>query len=59
MNAVELSDPEARQRYAELTPARRLGTAEDLAGIAVFLASDDSDYCAGGIFTVDGGLTAI
>jgi NAD(P)-dependent dehydrogenase (short-subunit alcohol dehydrogenase family) len=36
-----------------------LGTAEDLAGIAVFLASDDSDYCVGGIFTVDGGLTAI
>jgi NAD(P)-dependent dehydrogenase (short-subunit alcohol dehydrogenase family) len=59
MNAVELSDPEARRRYAELTPARRLGTAEDLAGIAVFLASDDSDYCVGGIFTVDGGLTAI
>src|SRR5580704_2724071 len=59
MNAVELSDPAARERYAELTPARRLGTAEDLAGIAVFLASDDSDYCVGGIFTVDGGLTAI
>lgn len=59
MNAVELSDPTVRVRYAELTPARRLGTAEDLAGVAVFLASDDSDYCVGGIFTVDGGLTAI
>ncbi len=59
MNAVELSDPAARVRYAELTPARRLGTAEDLAGIAAFLASDDSDYCVGGVFTVDGGLTAI
>jgi NAD(P)-dependent dehydrogenase (short-subunit alcohol dehydrogenase family) len=59
MNAVELSDPAARERYAELTPARRLGTAEDLAGIAAFLASDDSDYCVGGVFTVDGGLTAI
>jgi NAD(P)-dependent dehydrogenase (short-subunit alcohol dehydrogenase family) len=59
MNAVELSDPAARVRYAELTPARRLGTPEDLAGVAVFLASDDSDYCVGGIFTVDGGLTAI
>jgi NAD(P)-dependent dehydrogenase (short-subunit alcohol dehydrogenase family) len=59
MNAVELADPVARERYAELTPARRLGTAEDLAGIAVFLASDDSDYCVGGIFTVDGGLTAV
>jgi glucose 1-dehydrogenase len=59
MNAVELSDPAARERYAELTPARRLGTAEDVAGIAVFLASDDSDYCVGGVFTVDGGLTAV
>ena len=59
MNAVELSDPEARRRYAEITPARRLGTGEDLAGVAVFLASEDSDYCVGGIFTVDGGLTAV
>lgn len=59
MNAVELSDREARARYAEITPARRLGTPEDLAGIAVFLASADSDYCFGGIFTVDGGLTAV
>ena len=59
MNAVELSDPANRARYAEIAPARRLGTAEDLAGIALFLASDDSDYCVGGIFTVDGGLTAV
>jgi len=29
----------------EITPARRLGTAKDVAGIATFLASDDSDYC--------------
>lgn len=59
MNAVELADPAARQRYAEITPARRLGKGEDLAGIASFLASDDSDYCIGGVFTVDGGLTAV
>jgi NAD(P)-dependent dehydrogenase (short-subunit alcohol dehydrogenase family) len=59
MNAVELSDATARLHYAEITPARRLGTPEDLAGIAVFLASDDSEYCVGGIFTVDGGLTAV
>lgn len=59
MNAVELSDLAARVRYAEMTPARRLGTPEDLTGVAVFLASDDSDYCVGGIFTVDGGLTAV
>lgn len=59
MNAAEFQDPEARKRYAELTPAGRIGTADDLCGIAVFLASDESAYCVGGIFTVDGGLTAI
>jgi NAD(P)-dependent dehydrogenase (short-subunit alcohol dehydrogenase family) len=59
MNAVELADPAVRERYAEITPARRLGTPQDLAGIATFLASEDSDYCIGGIFTVDGGLTAV
>ncbi len=59
MNALELATPESRKRFTEITPARRLGTPEDLAGIAVFLASDDSSYCVGGIFTVDGGLTAV
>jgi NAD(P)-dependent dehydrogenase (short-subunit alcohol dehydrogenase family) len=59
MNAIELSDPKLRQHFAEIAPARRLGTPEDLAGIAVFLASEDSSYCIGGIFTVDGGLTAV
>jgi NAD(P)-dependent dehydrogenase (short-subunit alcohol dehydrogenase family) len=59
MNAIELSDPKMRQHFAEIAPARRLGTPEDLAGIAVFLASEDSSYCIGGIFTVDGGLTAV
>lgn len=59
MNAQALASPEARKRYTEIAPARRLGTAEDLAGIAVFLASEDSSYCVGGIFTVDGGLTAV
>jgi NAD(P)-dependent dehydrogenase (short-subunit alcohol dehydrogenase family) len=59
MNAIELADPEMRKHFAEIAPARRLGTPEDLAGIAVFLASEDSSYCVGGIFTVDGGLTAV
>jgi len=59
MNAQEFSSPEARERYAVITPARRLGTPQDLAGMAAFLASNDSEYCVGGIFTVDGGLTAI
>ena len=59
MNAVTLSDATKRQHFAEIAPARRLGMPDDLAGIAVFLASEDSSYCIGGIFTVDGGLTAV
>ena len=59
MNAITLSDPKQRKHFADIAPARRLGTAEDLAGIALFLASEDSSYCVGGIFTVDGGLTAV
>jgi NAD(P)-dependent dehydrogenase (short-subunit alcohol dehydrogenase family) len=59
MNAEELADPKARQGYADRSPARRLGLPQDLAGIAVFLASEDSEYCIGGLFPVDGGLTAV
>ncbi len=59
MNAEEFSDPSVRQRCADSIPARRLGKPEDLAGMAVFLASDESDYCVGGVFAIDGGLTAV
>jgi hypothetical protein len=38
---------------------RRLETAEDVAGIAVFLAFEDPDYCVGGVFAMDDGLTAV
>ncbi len=59
MNAVALADPKNRARFEEMAPAGRLGTPEDLSGIATYLASEDSSYCVGGIFTVDGGLTAV
>lgn len=39
------------------TPIGRLGLPEDLVGIAVYLASDDSRYATGATFTIDGGLT--
>jgi gluconate 5-dehydrogenase len=40
------------------TPSRRWGNVEDLAGAAVFLASDASMFVNGHILYVDGGLTA-
>jgi glucose 1-dehydrogenase len=35
----------------------RLGKPKDVAGVAVFLASDDADYVTGSTYYVDGGLT--
>jgi NAD(P)-dependent dehydrogenase (short-subunit alcohol dehydrogenase family) len=46
--------------HAELlagAPIGRIGTPDDLTGIAVFLASDESRYATGATFAVDGGLT--
>jgi 3alpha(or 20beta)-hydroxysteroid dehydrogenase len=39
-------------------PLRRAGVPEDIVAMAVFLASDDSAYCTGAEFVVDGGATA-
>ena len=40
-------------------PLRRLGRAEDVAGIALFLASDQSSYTSGAVVPADGGLAAL
>jgi NAD(P)-dependent dehydrogenase (short-subunit alcohol dehydrogenase family) len=42
-----------------VTPAARMGTAEDIANVALFLASDLSAYVSGADIVVDGGRTAI
>ena len=51
-------DPEQRAGLVNSTMLGRAGTAADVEGIMVYLASDDSTYATGGIFTIDGGLTA-
>src|ERR671919_1820239 len=49
--------PELHDRVVARTPAGRWGTADDLAGIAVFLASPASDFLTGTAIPVDGGYS--
>jgi 2-keto-3-deoxy-L-fuconate dehydrogenase len=46
----------ARQMFIDRQPMGRLGTAEEIASIAVYLASDDSVFATGQAFVVDGGV---
>ncbi len=48
--------PEARKRRDDTVPLGRGGVAADLAGPAVFLASDDAAYVTGSMLVVDGGV---
>jgi dihydroanticapsin dehydrogenase len=52
-----LADPHIHAELLAGAPIGRLGTPDDLTGIAVFLASDESRYATGATFAVDGGLT--
>lgn len=54
-----LKDETERQRLEEMVPMGRIGTPADLVGIAVFLASEESAYCTGGVYMADGGMTAV
>ncbi len=53
--------PDRESRMAELvadTPLRRFGTVEEVAALALLLASDDATYMTGAELTIDGGLLA-
>ncbi len=54
-----IEDAEAMASLVAAVPMGRVGTAEDVTGVMVYLASDDSLYATGGVFTVDGGLTSV
>ncbi len=50
--------PEQLEAFAKTFPMGRLGRPEELAGAAVFLASDDASFVTGALLYVDGGQTA-
>jgi NAD(P)-dependent dehydrogenase (short-subunit alcohol dehydrogenase family) len=53
------NEAQARERLAKLQPWPEAGTGEHIAGAALFLASDDSEFVTGEALVVDGGLEAM
>ncbi len=58
--AFDLADDPAAARSAAIRkhPVGRMGTPNDIAGLAVYLASPEAAFVSGSCFTIDGGLTA-
>jgi len=56
INEEVWKDEEERTELLKLIPYQRLGTPEDIAGAAVWLASDESDYVHGHTLYADGGM---
>lgn len=50
--------PGGAERYASSIPVKRLGTAEDIANTALFLASDEASFISGSLVAVDGAIHA-
>jgi len=57
INRAWIDDPVKRQQVESHIPMARAGTADEMGGVACFLASDDAAYITGQTIFVDGGLT--
>ena len=54
---TEAMPSEAKENMTKAIPLNRIGTPKEIADMAVFLASEKSDYITGQVFAVDGGMT--
>ncbi len=52
-------DPAMRVVFDGMSPMGRMAAPDEVAAVALFLASEDSSYCTGAAFVADGGLTAM
>ena len=59
LKAAVLTDGPARDRIMSRTPLKRLGQPEEIAKVALFLASDDASYMTGTTVYPDGGRLAL
>ena len=50
--------PEIREACEKMSPLNRRGTVEEVAAMAVFLASDEASFCTGGQYAVEGGTVS-
>jgi glucose 1-dehydrogenase len=57
INRAWVDDPEKAEQVTSHIPLARAGTADEMGGVACFLASDDAAYITGQTIFVDGGLT--
>ena len=55
-NQPAIDDPQLLEEQVQSIPFKRAAQPEEIARLALFLASSDSDYCSGSTFTMDGGL---
>ncbi|MDQ3839711.1 MAG: glucose 1-dehydrogenase [Thermoproteota archaeon] len=59
MNKEVLEDQQKKEKKEQKIPVHRIGQPEEIAKVALFLASEDASYIAGTTIYVDGGLTLV